>query len=64
MLIDALTPHEIRRLAVAACVDPRTLRKYAEGRTYSTTTARIERALAELGLNHLRRCKTPEKVPA
>jgi hypothetical protein len=48
-----LTPHEIRRLAVVACVDPRTLKMYAEGRARSTTSARIDAALLELGLGHL-----------
>jgi hypothetical protein len=54
MLKAQLTPHEYRRLAVAACVDPRTLQMYADGRSRSTTSARIDAALLELGLGHLR----------
>jgi hypothetical protein len=65
-----LTPHEIRRLAVVACVDPRTLKMYAEGRARSTTSARIDAALVDLGLDHLRaaaaaaRGEHPSKGPA
>jgi len=54
MLKKRLTPHEYRQLAVVACVDPRTLQMYAEGRARSTTSARIDAALVELGLGHLR----------
>jgi len=54
MLKTLLTPHEYRRLAVVACVDPRTLEMYGEGRARSTTSARIDAALVELGLGHLR----------
>jgi hypothetical protein len=51
-----LTQHQIRQLAVAACVDPRTVRKYmAGGPGVSTTTARIEGALIELHWTHLKR---------
>ena len=45
------TAHEVRRIAVAAIVDPRTVRTYLEGRpTRSTTAVRIAEALRALGL--------------
>ena len=51
-----LTQHQIRQLAVAACVDPRTVRKYmAGGAGVSITTARIEAALIHLNWPHLMR---------
>lgn len=46
-----LSPHAERALAVAAGVDPRTVRAFLAGRKqHSTTAARIERALRELNL--------------
>lgn len=45
----ALTAHELRRIAVLACVDPRTIRQYLAGRAKSTTSARVEDALRQLG---------------
>jgi hypothetical protein len=49
-----LSPHEERRVAVHAAVDPRTLRRYLVGEPIvSTCRARIERALEELGLSSL-----------
>jgi hypothetical protein len=48
-----LSAHEVRRVAVAACVDPRTVHQYFEGRAKSTTTARIEEALRVLGFEAL-----------
>jgi hypothetical protein len=44
-----ITAHEARRIAVAACVDPRTIAQYLAGRSKSTTAARIEQALQQLG---------------
>jgi hypothetical protein len=44
-----ITAHEARRIAVAACVDPRTIRQYLAGTSKSTTAARIEQALQQLG---------------
>jgi hypothetical protein len=44
-----LTAHEARRISVTACVDPRTLRQYLAGKAKSTTAARIEQALVQLG---------------
>jgi hypothetical protein len=44
-----LTPHEVREIAARAYCDPRTVRAYLSGRNqHSTTTKRIERAIAEL----------------
>jgi len=49
-----LTPHDRRRIAVAAAVDPRTVDRYLRGQTVaSTCTARIRDALARLGLDAL-----------
>ncbi len=46
-----LTPHDERRVAVAAGCDPRTVRAYLEGRPMrSTTAARIRETLKDLGL--------------
>ena len=46
-----LDPHEIRKLAVSACVDPRTLKAFLVGRPIrSTVRARIVQAMAEAGL--------------
>ncbi len=42
------TAHELRLIAVTACVDPRTVKEYLRGRAKSTTSARIEQALREL----------------
>lgn len=45
------TAHEVRRIAVAAAVDPRTVRAFLEGRPIrSTTESRITDALRLLGL--------------
>lgn len=45
-----LNPHQERTVAVKACVDPRTVRAYLEGRTIrSTVAARVADALRELG---------------
>jgi hypothetical protein len=45
-----LTPHEERAVAVAAGVDPRTVRAYLdERRCHSTSAARIEAAMRLLG---------------
>lgn len=47
-----LTPHDERRVAVAAGCDPRTVRAYLEGRPMrSTTAARIRDALKDLDLS-------------
>jgi len=46
-----LSPHDERRVAVVAAVDPRTVRSYLAGRSqHSTVVARVESALRELGL--------------
>lgn len=45
-----LNAHDVRRVAVAASVDPRTVRAYLRGdRTQSTTASRIAEALRSLG---------------
>jgi hypothetical protein len=49
---DALTPTEIRRIAVEAGVEPRTVAKYIRGeRVVSTCADRICRTLEMLGLS-------------
>jgi len=45
-----LTAHDRRRIAVRACVDPRTIDQYLRGRAQSTTSARIEQALRSLAI--------------
>lgn len=52
-MVQRLTAHDERRIAVAACVDPRTVRQYLRGNAKSTTSVRIEAALRELGLEAL-----------
>jgi len=44
-----VTAHLARKIAVAACVDPRTIQQYFSGKAKSTTSERIEQALRELG---------------
>jgi hypothetical protein len=47
-----MTPHQERVVAVAAGCDPRCVRAFIAGRPVrSTTAARVERALRELGLS-------------
>jgi hypothetical protein len=50
-LIDTnMSAHETRRIAVAACVDPRTVRRVLAGKPVtSTTQARVNQALKRLG---------------
>jgi hypothetical protein len=46
-----LNPHELRRVAVAAVCDPRTVRAVITGRPVLTSTrVRVETALRDLGL--------------
>jgi hypothetical protein len=46
-----LTPHDERRLSVAAAVHPKTIRRAYRGEAIrSTCEARIRRAAADLGL--------------
>lgn len=46
-----MSPHEARRIAVAACVCERTVRRYFRGLAVrSTCRARIDEALKNLGL--------------
>jgi DNA-binding LacI/PurR family transcriptional regulator len=53
---ETLTPHELRRIAVEAGVDPRTVASYLRGgRVVSTASARILRALEALGFSAVRR---------
>jgi len=55
-----LTPQQLRRAAVLAGCDPRTVRHYITGRSvYSTTRERVEQALRELGLATLVRADQP-----
>lgn len=45
-----VSAHDIRRIAVAAMTDPRTIQRYLKGEPIrSTSKARIEAALAALG---------------
>lgn len=47
-----LTPHEERRVAVAAGCDPRTVRAYLKGRAQrSTVVSRVHDALVALGFH-------------
>jgi len=49
-----LSPHEKRRIAVAAVVDPRTVDRVFSGENVtSNTRERVKRALLELGLDEL-----------
>ena len=48
-----LSAHEARQIAVLAMVDPRTVHQYLQGNAQSTTSARIELALRELGRQDL-----------
>lgn len=55
-----LTPHQERHISVRACCDPRTVRAYLRGdRVCSTSAARIEAALHELGFTALVRAPSP-----
>ena len=55
-----LTPHDERRVAVAAGCDPRTVRTYLAGQpTRSTTAARIRAALHALGVERAPSDLTP-----
>jgi hypothetical protein len=58
-----ITAHEARRIAVAACVDPRSIKQYFLGRAKSTTSARIEQALTQLGRLDLVRRPSAEAHP-
>lgn len=45
-----MSPHEVRRVCVAACVSPPTVRAYLAGRNgKASVRERIEDALRELG---------------
>jgi hypothetical protein len=44
-----VTPHLEREIGVRARTDPRALRSYLAGKARSTTVARIEAALREVG---------------
>jgi hypothetical protein len=55
-----LTPHELRRVAVEAGCDPRSVRRYLDGEPgVSTLSDRIRRTLDTLGYRHTRRSRTP-----
>jgi hypothetical protein len=55
-----LTPHELRRVAVEAGCDPRSVRRYLDGEpVVSTLSDRIRRTLATLGYRYARRSRTP-----
>jgi len=49
-----LTAHTTRCIAAASATDPRTVRRFVKGQPMkSTTQARVERAIIELGFDHL-----------
>lgn len=49
-----LTPHQLREVAVKTTCDPKTVQSFLAGRPVrSTTRARLEAALSELGLGAL-----------
>jgi DNA-binding LacI/PurR family transcriptional regulator len=50
-----VTAHECRSLAVKAQCDPRTIRRFLDGKTRrgTTTAERINRAIEQLGYDHL-----------
>jgi hypothetical protein len=57
-----LSAHVIREISVKACVDPRSVRAYLEAKPQrSTVLARIEQALAALGLDQRGRTLQPAK---
>ena len=59
-----LTPHEERRIAVAAGCDPRTVRAYLAGKPQrSTVAARVNEALRAMGLDR-QPTKTADLAPA
>jgi len=61
-----LSPHDLRRVGVAAGCDPRTVRAYLRGDpTRSTTAARIGEALRALGFEVApENRETPHPSPA
>lgn len=60
-----LTPHEVRSIAVAAMVDPRSVRKaLAKAPLHALTLTRIQRALADLGRSDLLAASTAPQPPA
>ena len=48
-----LSAHDRRRVSVLACVEPQTVNRYLAGLARSTTSARIEQALREMGREDL-----------
>ena len=49
-----LSPHDLRRVGVAAGCDPRTVKSYIAGKpTHSTTANRLKEALVSVGFGHL-----------
>lgn len=55
--MDDLTHHDVRRIAVEAVCDPRTIERYLRGERLGSHTMRqrIEKALRALGLDSLLR---------
>jgi hypothetical protein len=49
------TPHELRLISAAACVNEKTTRRYFrdQARSTSSTQARIQEAVVRLGMDHL-----------
>jgi hypothetical protein len=56
-----VTPDEERRIGVSAGCDPRVLRTYLAGKARSTSAARIEQALRDLGRADLIRPRSGEQ---
>ena len=53
-----LTPYQRRAVAVAAVCHERTVRSWERGTARSTTVARVERAIRDLGLHHVLKGRT------
>lgn len=59
---ETLPPHQLRELAVAAMVDPKTVARVIAGQaTRPITRQRVVRALLDRGLQHL--CRPSEARP-
>lgn len=61
----AMSPHDERKVAVAAGCDPRSVRHFLAGRPqHSTTSSRIRSALIDFGMGHLLGTPRDKKVGA
>jgi len=63
-MLPMLTPHDLRRLAVAAAVDPRTVTRWLAGLAGpADIDARLTKAAAELGIQRSPAAVTAIKPP-